>query len=147
MDGDRLSGRVLRTLGGLGHGIPLRATITGFGPLLPAEVLQLNHTQEQSLGLIFHYADQKVLELPAVQEKPQLFSTFLMWLPADLFHDLPEIGDADRPRLVFFFDEAHPLFSDAPKAFLDAITQTVRLIRSKGVWRVLRHADPEGRAR
>ncbi|WP_405628751.1 DUF853 domain-containing protein [Streptomyces sp. NBC_00016] len=198
-------------LGGLGHGIPLRATITSFGPVLLAKVLQLNHTQEQSLGLIFHYADQKglelldlkdlrsvvafltsdegkaelkgigglstatagvilrsltafeaqgmasffgepefdtaeflrtasdgrgvvsVLELPAVQEKPQLFSTFLMWLLADLFHDLPEIGDADRPRLVFFFDEAHLLFNDASKAFLDSITQTVRLIRSKGV--------------
>jgi DNA helicase HerA-like ATPase len=74
-----------------------------------------------------------VLELPAVQDKPLLFSTFLMWLLADLFHDLPEIGDADKPKLVFFFDEAHLLFSDASKAFLDAITQTVRLIRSKGV--------------
>ncbi|WP_327183884.1 helicase HerA-like domain-containing protein [Streptomyces sp. NBC_01334] len=196
-------------LGGLG--IPLRATITSFGPVLLAKVLQLNHTQEQSLGLIFHYADQKglelldlkdlrsvvafltsdegraelkgigglstatagvilrsltafeaqgmasffgepefdtaellrtasdgrgvvsVLELPAVQEKPQLFSTFLMWLLADLFRDLPEIGDADRPELVFFFDEAHLLFNDASKAFLDSVTQTVRLIRSKGV--------------
>ncbi|MFF4114047.1 helicase HerA-like domain-containing protein [Streptomyces sp. NPDC001714] len=198
-------------LGGLGHGIPVRATITSFGPLLLAKVLQLNRTQEQSLGLIFHYADTKglelvdlkdlravvafltsaegraelkdigglstatagvilrsltafeaqgmadffgepefdtadflrtapdgrgivsVLELPAVQDKPLLFSTFLMWLLADLFHDLPEIGDADRPRLVFFFDEAHLLFDDASKAFLDSITQTVRLIRSKGV--------------
>jgi DNA helicase HerA-like ATPase len=62
-----------------------------------------------------------------------VFSTFLMWLLADLFHDLPEIGDADRPKLVFFFDEAHLLFSDASKAFLDQIAQTVRLIRSKGV--------------
>lgn len=198
-------------LGGLGHGIPVRATVTAFGPVLLSKVIQLNRTQEQSLGLIFHYADQKglelvdlkdlravvafltsdegkqelkgigglstatagvilrsltafeaqgmspffgepefdtseltrlapdgrgvvsVLELPAVQEKPQLFSTFLMWLLADLFHDLPEVGDADRPKLVFFFDEAHLLFSDASKAFLDAITQTVRLIRSKGV--------------
>jgi len=73
------------------------------------------------------------LELPAVQDRPQLFSTFLMWLLADLFHDLPEIGDADRPKLVFFFDEAHLLFNDASKAFLDQIAQTVRLIRSKGV--------------
>ncbi|KOG31624.1 helicase HerA-like domain-containing protein [Streptomyces resistomycificus] len=198
-------------LGGLGHGIPVRATVTSFGPVLLAKVLQLNRTQEQSLGLIFHYADQKgldlvdlkdlravvafltsdegrpelknigglstatagvilrslaafeaqgmadffgepefdtaeflrtaedgrgtvsVLELPAVQDKPQLFSTFLMWLLADLFHDLPEVGDADRPKLVFFFDEAHLLFHDASKAFLDSITQTVRLIRSKGV--------------
>ncbi|MGW6261206.1 helicase HerA-like domain-containing protein, partial [Streptomyces sp. NPDC055085] len=198
-------------LGGLGHGIPLRATVTSFGPVLLSKVLQLNQTQEQSLGLIFHYADQKglelvdlkdlravvafltsdegkqelkgigglstatagvilrsltafeaqgmspffgepefdtseltrtaqdgrgvvsVLELPAVQDKPQLFSTFLMWLLADLFHDLPEVGDSDKPKLVFFFDEAHLLFNDASKAFLDSITQTVRLIRSKGV--------------
>lgn len=198
-------------LGGIGHGIPVRATITDFGPLLLSKVLQLNQTQEQSLGLIFHYADQKglelvdlkdlravvtfltsdegkpelknigglstatagvilrsltafeaqgmadffgepefdtadlmrtasdgrgivsVLELPAVQDKPALFSTFLMWLLADLFHDLPEVGDADKPKLVFFFDEAHLLFHDASKAFLDSITQTVRLIRSKGV--------------
>lgn len=198
-------------LGGLGHGIPVRATVTGFGPVLLSKVLQLNHTQEQSLGLIFHYADTKglelidlkdlravvafltseegraelkrigglstatagvilrsltsfeargtadffgepefdtgellrtaadgrgvisVLELAAVQEEPRLFSTFLMWLLADLFHDLPEVGDADRPKLVFFFDEAHLLFDDASKAFLESITQTVRLIRSKGV--------------
>ncbi|MEP6855401.1 MAG: helicase HerA-like domain-containing protein, partial [Pedococcus sp.] len=73
------------------------------------------------------------LELPAVQDRPALFSTFLMWLLADLFHDLPEIGDADQPKLVFFFDEAHLLFRDASKAFLSAIEQTVRLIRSKGV--------------
>ncbi|MGW2209597.1 helicase HerA-like domain-containing protein [Streptomyces sp. NPDC001781] len=198
-------------LGGIGHGIPVRAAVTSFGPLLLSKVLGLNRTQEQSLGLIFHYADTKglelvdlkdlravvafltcdegrpelkgigglspatagvilrsltafeaqgaadffgepefdtadllrlapdgrglvsVLELPAVQDKPQLFSTFLMWLLADLFHDLPEVGDADRPKLVFFLDEAHLLFHDASDAFLDAVTQTVRLIRSKGV--------------
>jgi hypothetical protein len=74
-----------------------------------------------------------LLELPNLQDRPALFSTFLMWLLADLFHDLPEIGDVDKPRLVFFFDEAHLLFDDASKAFLDAIAQTVRLIRSKGV--------------
>ena len=68
-----------------------------------------------------------------MQDRPALFSTFLMWLLADLFHDLPEIGDADKPKLVFFFDEAHLLFQDASKAFLTAIEQTVRLIRSKGV--------------
>jgi DNA helicase HerA-like ATPase len=56
-----------------------------------------------------------------------------MWLLADLFHELPEVGDVDKPKLVFFFDEAHLLFHDASKAFLDAIAQTVRLIRSKGV--------------
>jgi len=56
-----------------------------------------------------------------------------MWLLADLFQDLPEVGDPDKPSLVFFFDEAHLLFADASKAFLDAVTRTVRLIRSKGV--------------
>src|SRR4051794_4039778 len=56
-----------------------------------------------------------------------------MWLLADLFHDLPEVGDLEQPKLVFFFDEAHLLFADASKAFLDAIAQTVRLVRSKGV--------------
>jgi DNA helicase HerA-like ATPase len=62
-----------------------------------------------------------------------VFSTFLMWLLADLFHDLPEVGDVDKPKLVFFFDEAHLLFADASKAFLQSVAQTVRLIRSKGV--------------
>ena len=199
------------TLGGKGSGIPVRATITSFGPTLLSKVLGLNDTQESSLGLIFHYADKNglalldlkdlrsvisyltsdegkadlknlgglssatagvilrslitfedqgagaffgepefdtsdllrvgadgkgiisCLELPGVQDRPQLFSTFLMWLLADLFHDLPEEGDLDKPKLVFFFDEAHLLFNDASKAFLDAIEQTVRLIRSKGV--------------
>ncbi|KMO97493.1 helicase HerA-like domain-containing protein [Streptomyces roseus] len=198
-------------LGGIGAGIPVRATVTDFGPVLMSKVLQLNQTQEQSLGLIFHYADAKglelidlkdlravvaflvsdqgkaelkgigglstvtagvilrsltafeqqgaseffgepafdtgeflrtaadgrglvsVLELPAVQDKPQLFSTFLMWLLADLYADLPEVGDLERPKLVFFFDEAHLLFKGASKAFLESITQTVRLIRSKGI--------------
>ena len=74
-----------------------------------------------------------LLELPNLQDRPALFSTFLMWLLADLFHDLPEVGDIDKPKLVFFFDEAHLLFHDASDAFLDQIAQTVRLIRSKGV--------------
>ena len=199
------------SLGGVGNGIPIRATITSFGPTLLSKVLGLNDTQESSLGLVFHYADKNglalldikdlrevvsfltsdegkadlkslgglssatagvilrqliafsdqgadaffgepefdtadllrtaadgkgvitCLELPALQDRPALFSTFLMWLLADLFHDLPEIGDADQPKLVFFFDEAHLLFRDASKAFLSAIEQTVRLIRSKGV--------------
>ncbi len=201
----------LYSLGGQGIGIPVRATITSFGPTLLAKVLGLNDTQESSLGLVFHYADQRglslldlkdlravvsylvspegkadlaelgglskatagvilrelvsfadqgadvffgepefdtaqllrtasdgrgmisCLELPAVQDRPKLFSTFLMWLLADLFHDLPEVGDLDKPKLVFFFDEAHLLFDDASKEFLDSIEQTVRLIRSKGV--------------
>jgi DNA helicase HerA-like ATPase len=74
-----------------------------------------------------------LLELPQLQDRPRLFSTFLMWMLADLFEELPEVGDVDKPKLVFFFDEAHLLFDDASKEFLDAIAQTVRLIRSKGV--------------
>jgi len=198
-------------LGGSGTGIPLRVTISSFGPLLLSKVLGLNDTQESSLGLIFHYADEaglplldladlraviqflvgdegkadlkslgglssatagvllreliafqdqgadmffgepefessdllqltsdgkglvSLIELPTLAQKPALFSTFLMWLLADLYNDLPEVGDVDRPKLVFFFDEAHLLFADASKGFLDQIAQTVRLIRSKGV--------------
>ena len=204
-------------LGGQGTGIPLRVTMSAFGPTLLAKVLGLNDTQESSLGLVFHYADQAALplldladlrevvkylaseegkpdlkdlgglssatagvilreliafsdqgadaffgepefdtrdllrvatgstggqegfglislvELPNLQDRPALFSTFLMWLLADLFHDLPEVGDLEKPKLMFFFDEAHLLFTDASKAFLAAIAQTVRLIRSKGI--------------
>jgi DNA helicase HerA-like ATPase len=66
-------------------------------------------------------------------ENPRLYSTFLLWLLSELFEELPEVGDPDKPKLVFFFDEAHLLFTDAPKALLDKIEQVVRLIRSKGV--------------
>lgn len=199
------------SLGGVGRGVPIRATIAGFGPVLLAKVLGLNDTQESSLGLVFHYADRvglplldlsdlravltflasdegkpeladlgglspatvgvilrelitfadqgadaffgepeidtaeflrtapdgrgiiSLLEVPGVQDKPALYSTFLMWLLADLFNDLPEVGDLPKPKLVFFFDEAHLLFKDASKDFLAQIIQTVRLIRSKGV--------------
>jgi uncharacterized protein len=199
------------TLGGVGTGIPIRATVSSFGPLLLSRVLGLNDTQESSLGLVFHYADQaglplvglddlravlqwltsdegkpelksmgglssatagvilreligfsdqgadvffgepeidtglflrtdaegkgivSLLEIPGVQDRPAVFSTFLMWLLADLFNDLPEVGDIDKPKLVFFFDEAHLLFNGASKDFIASITQTVRLIRSKGV--------------
>jgi DNA double-strand break repair helicase HerA and related ATPase len=62
-----------------------------------------------------------------------MFSTFLMWVLADLFTTLPEVGDVDKPKLVFFFDEAHLLFADASKALLEQVEQTVKLIRSKGV--------------
>ena len=199
------------SLGGIGPGVPVRATVSDFGPQLLAKVLESNETQEQSLQLVFHYADQKglplldlsdlralltfleseqgkpelegigglasatvgvllraligletgggteffgepqfeiaelmrtapdgrgvisCLELPSVQDRPKLFSTVLMWLLAELFEDLPEAGDLDKPKLVFFFDEAHLLFAEATDAFLDSVVQTVRLIRSKGV--------------
>ncbi len=64
---------------------------------------------------------------------PQLYATFLLWLMSELFEQLPEVGDPDRPKLVFFFDEAHLLFADAPPGLLQKIEQTVKLIRSKGV--------------
>ena len=199
------------SLGGIGRGVPIRATVAGFGPLLLSKVLGLNDTQESSLGLVFHYAENaglalldledlravlqylvsddgkaeleglgglskatvgvilrelvafaeagadvffgepeidtaeflrvasdgrgivSLLEVPGVADRPALYSTFLMWLLADLFNDLPEVGDLDKPKLVFFFDEAHLLFNDASKDFLQQVVQTVRLIRSKGV--------------
>ena len=65
--------------------------------------------------------------------QPKLYSTFLLWLLSDLYARLPEVGDQDLPRLVFFFDEAHTLFTDTPKSLVDKIEQVVRLIRSKGV--------------
>ena len=64
---------------------------------------------------------------------PRLYATFLLWLLSELFEQLPEVGDPEKPKLVFFFDEAHLLFNDAPKALLEKIEQVVRLIRSKGV--------------
>jgi len=73
------------------------------------------------------------LELADAQDKPALFSTFMMWLLAELYHNLPEAGDLPKPKLVFFFDEAHLLFDDASRAFLDQIQRVVRLIRSKGI--------------
>jgi DNA helicase HerA-like ATPase len=66
-------------------------------------------------------------------QEPRLYALFLLWKQADLYETLPEVGDPDIPRLVFFFDEAHLLFKDAPKALLEKIEQVVRLIRSKGV--------------
>ncbi len=74
-----------------------------------------------------------VLAADKLMENPRLYATFLLWLLSELFEELPEVGDVDQPKLVFFFDEAHLLFNDAPKALLDKIEQVVRLIRSKGV--------------
>jgi DNA helicase HerA-like ATPase len=74
-----------------------------------------------------------VLAADKLMESPQLYATFLLWLMSELFEQLPEIGDPEKPKLVFFFDEAHLLFTDAPKALLTKIEQVVRLIRSKGV--------------
>jgi len=197
------------SLGTGGVGVPVRATVDSFGPILLSKVLGLNATQESTLGLIFHWAktnrrlvtlddlrgvishlasdegkadlkdlggvssttagvllralvnlageggdtffgepkldpndllrdDQgrgiiSLLEFSGQPLRPVIFSTFLMWLLTELFSSLPEVGDVDRPKLVFFFDEAHLLFTDASKAFLEQVEQTVKLIRSKGV--------------
>src|SRR3984957_3811019 len=199
------------SLGTKGIGVPVRATIANFGPILLAKVLGLNSTQESTLGLIFHWAGQKkyelynladlravishltsdegkadlkdlggvsaqtagvilralvnleaegadtffgepeldpkdlrrlddkgrgiisLLELGDQAARPVLFSTFLMWVLSNLFSNLKEVGDVDKPELVFFFDEAHLLFTDASKAFLEQVEQTVKRIRSRGV--------------
>jgi DNA helicase HerA-like ATPase len=74
-----------------------------------------------------------ILAADKLMTSPKLYSTFLLWMLAELFEQLPEVGDPEKPKLVFFFDEAHLLFNDAPKALLEKIEQVVRLIRSKGV--------------
>jgi DNA helicase HerA-like ATPase len=74
-----------------------------------------------------------VLAADKLMQSPKLYATFLLWLLSELFETLPEVGDPEKPKLVFFFDEAHLLFDDAPKALFDKIEQVVRLIRSKGV--------------
>jgi len=91
------------------------------------DVKDLLRTAPDGRGVI------SILELADVQDRPRLFSTFLMWLLAELYEELPERGDQDKPRLVFFFDEAHFLFDDASKALEEQITHVVRLIRSKGI--------------
>ena len=193
------------------RGAQIRATVSSFGPLLLAKVLDLNETQTSVLTMVFKYCDDKglalldfpdlravltwlsgdgaaelkdyggmskqtvgvllremieleqqgaedffgepefdlvddlmrvgtdgkglvsVLELTDVQDKPALFSTFMLWMLARLYAELPEVGDVDKPKLVFFFDEAHLLFRGASKALLEQVDQVVRLIRSKGV--------------
>ena len=87
----------------------------------------LMRTDKNSRGII------NILAADRLMENPRLYSTLLLWLLSELFEELPEVGDLDKPKLVFFFDEAHLLFDEAPKALLDKIEQVVRLIRSKGV--------------
>ena len=94
-------------------------------PMLDIKDLML--TDEHGRGVINILAAEKLVQAPA------LYSTFLLWLLSELFEQLPEAGDLDKPKLVFFFDEAHLLFSDAPAALVDKVEQVVRLIRSKGV--------------
>ena len=91
------------------------------------ELGDLRRTDMTGRGII------NVLDSRQLINRPRLYATFLLWLLSELFEELPEVGDPDRPTLVFFFDEAHLLFDDAPKALLDKVEQVVRLIRSKGV--------------
>jgi len=91
------------------------------------DVKDMLHTTSDGRGIA------TVLELADVQDKPLLWSTFMMWMLAELYHNLPEAGDLPKPKLAFFFDEAHLLFADASKEFLSQVQQVVRLIRSKGV--------------
>ncbi|MVW70772.1 helicase HerA-like C-terminal domain-containing protein [Bordetella sp. 15P40C-2] len=91
------------------------------------DVLDLMRTDAKGRGII------NILAADKLMQSPRLYSVFLLWMLADLYEKLPEVGDRDQPKLVFFFDEAHLLFNDAPKALLDKIEQVVRLVRSKGV--------------
>ena len=79
------------------------------------------------------YGQINILAADQLMQSPRLYATFLLWLISELFEELPEVGDMDKPRLVFFFDEAHLLFEDAPKALTSKVEQVVKLIRSKGV--------------
>ena len=81
-----------------------------------------------------------VLAAEKLMQSPKLYATFLLWLLSELFEHLPEVGDLEKPKLVFFFDEAHLLFNEAPKALLEKVEQVVRLIRSKGVGVYFVHA-------
>jgi DNA helicase HerA-like ATPase len=192
-------------------GVPVRATVSSFGPVLLGKVLDLNETQTSILALVFKYCDDhdlplldlkdlattlkflssdegkpiledyggmspasvgvllrsivvleqegadvffgepefdvedllrtdadgrgiiSILELSDVMEQPRLFSTFMLWMLAQLYEQLPEAGDLPKPKLCFFFDEAHLLFDDASEALMDQVERTARLIRSKGV--------------
>jgi hypothetical protein len=91
------------------------------------DIADLIQTDADGRGVI------NILAADKLYNSPKLYSTFLLWMLAELFEQLPEVGDLDKPKLVFFFDEAHLLFNEAPKALLEKIEQVVRLIRSKGV--------------
>ena len=91
------------------------------------DIADLMQTDADGRGVI------NILAADKLYNSPKLYSTFLLWMLSELFEQLPEVGDVDKPKLVFFFDEAHLLFNEAPKALLEKIEQVVRLIRSKGV--------------
>ena len=91
------------------------------------DLKDLMRTDRDGRGMV------NILAADRLMQSPRLYATFLLWMLSELFEQLPEVGDPPKPKLVFFFDEAHLLFNDAPKALLDKIEQVVRLIRSKGV--------------
>jgi uncharacterized protein len=91
------------------------------------DIADFMQTDGKGLGVV------NVLAADKLMNSPRLYATFLLWLLSELFEQLPEVGDVDKPKLVFFFDEAHLLFNDAPKALLERIELVVRLVRSKGV--------------
>jgi Predicted ATPase len=91
------------------------------------EIADLMRVDSDGRGMV------SILAADQLMQSPRLYSTFLLWLLSELFEELPEVGDPDKPRLVFFFDEAHLLFDGAPKALIDKVEQVVKLIRSKGV--------------
>ncbi|HEV7344836.1 MAG TPA: helicase HerA-like domain-containing protein [Devosia sp.] len=91
------------------------------------QIADLMRTDRDGRGFI------SILAADELMRAPRLYATFLLWMLSELFEELPEVGDPDKPRLVFFFDEAHLLFDDAPKALIDKVEQVVRLVRSKGV--------------
>ena len=91
------------------------------------DIKDLMKTDRDGRGVV------NILAADKLMNNPRLYATFLLWLMSELFEDLPEVGDLEKPKLVFFFDEAHLLFNDAPQALVDAVERVVRLIRSKGV--------------
>jgi len=91
------------------------------------QIFDLIRTDPSGRGIV------NILAADRLMQSPRLYAVFLLWLLAELYENLPEVGDLDKPKFVFFFDEAHLLFDDAPKAFVDKVEQVVRLIRSKGV--------------
>ena len=91
------------------------------------DIMEIMHTNRQGKGLV------NILAADKLMGAPRLYATFLLWLLSELFEELPEVGDPEKPRLVFFFDEAHLLFDEAPKALVEKVEQVVKLIRSKGV--------------
>ena len=91
------------------------------------EIADLMRTTTDGRGYV------SILAADELMQSPRLYATFLLWLLSELFEELPEVGDPEKPRLVFFFDEAHLLFADAPKALIDKVEQVVKLVRSKGV--------------